>query len=155
MTNKPFRHIGSVSHGTMRPEDIGPACLDVAREILGSRKRDKRTSEIMLDAHRANRRDWQGEYDSEILQDLMDLLSELAPPYLYFGANEGDGSDFGFWPLIERMEEDVRDEALTKVSDLSELPRGFRGEVMIVNDHGNVMFGVMRSRGFREIWSCV
>ena len=34
---------------------------------------------------------------SEIVNDLMDALNEYAPDGYYFGAIEGDGSDFGFW----------------------------------------------------------
>jgi hypothetical protein len=41
---------------------------------------------------------------SEIIADMMDALNDLAPAGYYFGAHEGDGSDFGFWPLSEWMQ---------------------------------------------------
>jgi hypothetical protein len=150
-----FQYMGTIVHGSLKPEDIGPPCLDVARRILGSRKRSKRISEVMLDAHRANRRDWQGEHDTEILDDLMDVLTEIAPPFVHFGCSEGDGSDFGFWPDIDLMEEMAKAGSLKKVSGLEDLPKDFRGDVMIVNDHGNISYGIVNSRGYREIWACV
>tara|TARA_Y100000310_G_scaffold275814_1_gene292541 strand:+ start:92 stop:355 length:264 start_codon:yes stop_codon:yes gene_type:complete len=33
------------------------------------------------------------------LEELCDVLNDLAPGDHYFGAHEGDGSDFGFWPI--------------------------------------------------------
>lgn len=36
----------------------------------------------------------------DFLNELYDLLNEHAPDGCYFGAHEGDGSDFGFWEAI-------------------------------------------------------
>ena len=36
-----------------------------------------------------------------LLEDLANALDEIAPEGHYFGVNEGDGSDFGFWPITE------------------------------------------------------
>jgi len=39
--------------------------------------------------------------DEELLDDLFQLLDNIAPPNCYFGAHEGDGALFGFWPIKE------------------------------------------------------
>jgi len=34
-----------------------------------------------------------------VIGQLVDLLNEDLPEGMYFGANEGDGADFGYWPM--------------------------------------------------------
>ena len=115
-------------------------------------------------------------YDSEIsqwdLDALCDALNEYAGPYFFFGSNPGDGADYGYW-LSEGWDEDFisisdpmeyyRLDACKrgdfprqiKVSDLNDVPKWFRGEVAVANDHGNVTLYVKTSRALREIWSVV
>jgi hypothetical protein len=82
---------------------------------------------------------------------LFDALNEYAGPYFYFGSHPGDGSDYGFW-LTEFIEDEFDG---LKVSDSSEIPAKYRGEVLIVNDHGNTTLAVQTSRTLREVWSIV
>lgn len=42
--------------------------------------------------------DYWTEQASDDLQDLFDILDSIAPEGCYFGALEGDGSCYGFWP---------------------------------------------------------
>ena len=85
------------------------------------------------------------------LDYLFDALNDFAGPYFYFGSHPGDGADYGFW-LTEGIEEDF-DGVIT--SDLSEVDKAYRGEVLEVNDHGNTSLYVKTSRGFREVWAIV
>ena len=109
-------------------------------------------SELLFDARQTDPED---ESAVEVIDDLMDALGEFAAPYCYFGANEGDGSDYGFWPSIDSLEDACRYEDVLKVSDLSEIPADYVGEVMLVNDHGNVTFGTAEKGEFVTIWDCV
>ena len=93
-------YVGSVSWGTLKPDDLINAFLQVVRE-LNSEEYDRLVSEyssILPDV--GDVYDWseqQTEDASWLLSDLFDALNELAPEGLYFGAIEGDGADFGFW----------------------------------------------------------
>ncbi len=48
----------------------------------------------------------------------------------------GDGACYGFW-ICEDVQELVKESDGLVVSDLSEVPDEFNGEVLHINDHGN------------------
>jgi hypothetical protein len=148
-------HIGSVSHGTLRAEDLGPEFLYVALRMLRGKKREKWQSEVIRDARAEDRRGWTGEHASEVIEELESLLSQLAPPYVYFGAHEGDPANFGFWPDWRAIENDTRDGEILAIEAGDEVPKDYRGYVIATTDHGNVTFYVKTDRGMRELWSCV
>lgn len=141
---------GSVSCATTRPQDLIPAFAWELEHNVGpisaAHKDLVREADALTD------------YDSEnadyILSDLFDALNEYAPPYAYFGAHPGDGADYGFW-LSESFDQDIVDNGGIKIADLSELPRGYTGEALLVNDHGNcTLYACTRGRA-REVWSIV
>lgn len=93
---------GSISHGTMRPEDLVPIFIEKLEEL---------NSNIMF-----NLREWRlidkiinnsvvplyleeenSDLISLIMEELFDELDILSPADYYFGANEGDGTDYGWW----------------------------------------------------------
>lgn len=177
--------IGSVSSGTMQPEDLIPTFLetlgDLARTPLAIRSQRKRHLELIrYIQRRVNRKDYYTTEESGYdLEELTDVLNEYAAPYFYFGSHPGDGADYGFW-LSESWDEDfinvdedvvypkrsisgtfshvfTRDDmpCSIKVNDLIWVPNWFRGEVAHVNDHGNVTLYVKTARKLKEIWSIV
>jgi len=42
---------------------------------------------------------WDSEDAHWYLEGLFDALNDLAPEGYYFGSHEGNGSDYGFWPI--------------------------------------------------------
>lgn len=86
--------LGSISSGTMRPEDLIPAFLSEIERLDAKRGAELRST--YSDVIEAD------DYDSEdaawLLDKLFDTLEELAPEGFYFGAHPGDGADYGFWP---------------------------------------------------------
>lgn len=191
--------IGSISSGTMRPEDLIPAFVsELERRLKNgppvSRETRKAHTALMraVNRHIDGRDVEQGEpgtrmvvsgsryYASEVadfdLDALFDALNCYAAPYFYFGTHPGDGADYGYW-LSESWDDDFINIASDgsvfqyggrviafdkeyngtpiKVSDLSDIPSWFRGEVAVVNDHGNVTLYVKTSRTLREVWSIV
>lgn len=93
-------HGGTVSHATMRSEDIGPAFLSKLEELNPDAAR-----KFKRDYRNAVRRDFREGKDPEdtgfAIEALFEALNAEAPEGVYFGANEGDGSDYGFWEVLE------------------------------------------------------
>lgn len=123
--------IGSISHGTLRTVDLLEA---FAGELdrLESERDDVAEARAVLTLHNAG---WLFIENSgeaiELMQALQDALNEFAPPYCYFGTMEGDGSDFGFWPSMEAIDE------LPRVNDPADV-EAMGEDCVFVNDHGNV-----------------
>jgi len=99
MKTTPTPEIGSISHGTLRPQDLIPAFLDAVETYAPAMI----APFPFVPAHVEDGGDSSDWWDSEEAQgkldELFDILSEHAPDGCYFGAHEGDGSDFGFWPI--------------------------------------------------------
>lgn len=81
----------SISHGTMRDEDIIAAIsLQDWPEGLN----------LLLDKLIGDYNLADEDARSFILnEDIWDLLNEWAPEGCYFGSSQGDGADFGFWEV--------------------------------------------------------
>ncbi len=88
--------IGTVSAGTLKTEDLLECFLDILARL---------DSEHPLIVEVAYGRD----NSPELLESVMEALTDHCPPFVYFGAHPGDGADFGFWPDIERLEMDTGD----------------------------------------------
>jgi len=157
-TAKYYPSLGSVSEGTLRTEDLLDTfayelCYHIKRMRL-TREQRKRMRQLIKDATDCAP-DNDGEGGVEFYVDMLhEALNEIAPPYAYFGASEGDGASFGFGPCLG-MNGDT--------DDLPKLPAGdairkhhWGEDVLLVNDHGNVDCGYVDKRGrFHAYWSIV
>jgi hypothetical protein len=132
--------IGTISHGTLRTYDLLEAFGWELQHISTEAGHQAIAEEARKRSHYFTWNDLpigedveETDADSDMVNALIDALNELAPPYCHFGTTEGDGSDFGFWPDMEAIEE------LPRVADPADVPAGGTGEdVVYVNDHGNV-----------------
>lgn len=145
-------NIGTVSSGTMREEDLIPSLVyELSRQKPLKRAHRKLVKEI---ESRMNQEEY---YESEeasydLNERLFDALDAYAPAYFYFGSHPGNGSDYGFW-LSEGFEDDFDG---LKVDDLAEIPKDYYGEILVVNDHGNMsLYNRSRNNRLTEIWSIV
>jgi len=143
--------IGTLSHGTMRTEDLLETFADelerlTIRNIDGGhiRGRDAGRYFAIVAAARAMLADTDAA--AEHVATLFDVLGEFAPPFCYFGANEGDGSDYGMW-----CDMDTIDEACSEGECERRDERGADLQC-VVNDHGNVTLYAVT---YREVWSIV
>lgn len=145
MTMKPY--FGTISHGTMRAEDLVPAFASALAEF-------DPTHSLVIEANALEeneRTDWDSEEIAGLLDELFDALNEYAPPYGYFGAHPDDGADYGFW-LHEGFEHDFDG---LKVTDTSEVPPDYTGEVLHVSDHGNPTLYSAVNGELTEVWALV
>ena len=146
-------NIGSISSGTMRPEDLIPTFISELRSQKLTRQ--QYTAVCAIDKAQ-RRRDYYGNCrESDDLDALFDLLDTFAPEYFYFGVHPGDGADYGYW-LTEEWEELLEENDGIKVSDTSEIPADHVGHVAVVNDHGNItMYRRGRNHRLYEMWAIV
>jgi len=138
--------LGSISHATMRTEDLIPIFTNTLEQL----DTDKTYTDLINDARAIT--DFNGEDAYYILNErLFNALNTFSPPYCYFGGHPGDGSDYGFW--IDEYVNEVY-EGL-KVSDLCEVPDNYTGELMFINDHGNMTLYNVTKGKLKEVWSIV
>ena len=131
--------IGSISHGTLRPEDLIDAYAWELRQFAKNEGEGRLTvQEAILLAMCDSWLETAGEEcepdmakAEELLDDLTEALESRAPPYCYFGNTQGDGSDFGFWPDMDAINDLPCVENSDEARDLGE-------DCRYVNDHGNV-----------------
>lgn len=137
--------IGTISHATLRDEDLIDSFHSELEwhlrrngdffslpENFGERDRLNNLLGEVSD----NCYDEEGDFNhcenaSEYIEALSDALGQFSPPYCYFGSHPGDGSDFGFWPDIDSINE------LPCIED-SDGAISLGEDCRFVNDHGNV-----------------
>lgn len=152
MARKAYKaRIGSISHGTLRTEDL----LDAFAGEIDGCKLSRAQRKLVNEAHAWLAQDEDTRDDengSTMVEELSDVLNELAPPYVYFGTLEGDGSDFGFWPAHESLQDDLYSGELLHAENT---PKGYSGLAAEINDHGNItLFRYIRGRRV-ILWDCV
>ena len=145
--------LGSISTGTLRPEDLIPAFNNALTQIHDGHYCD--IDEMMNDeagnAAEFGKQPSNDELQRRVVDRLMDELQDACPPFVYFGRHEGDGADFGCWPDMDRLEEEMRsttsdfqaDNCWTLADD---------GVIVNVSDHGNVTVMDMERN---VLWSVV
>lgn len=100
--------IGTIIHGTLRDCDLVPAFMSVLREEAPE-KAERIIAEFgqsfvdrVCDPHGLDY-SLTGEIEDAywLTEMLWNAMEDIAPEGTYFGAIEGDASDFGFWPIEE------------------------------------------------------
>lgn len=146
--------IGTISHGTMIPEQLIISFLWELKELWPERQRELEAEYQDVVDWIKNNPDCPYWYDAPehiaedgewLLMELDEALGECAPELCYFGAHVGDGSDFGFWPDWEAVEEMIRTGEAVEVKSLPE-------HLVDVNDHGNVS---VYSVELKPVWDVV
>ncbi|WP_200249308.1 hypothetical protein [Lamprobacter modestohalophilus] len=150
--------IGTISHGTLRPQDLIPTFLDLARDLAPEQHAQLCAAPfgpIPAHAQEDDSADWwTGDDAQALIEDLTDVLMSHAPAYCTFGPHEGDGSDFGFWPDWWEVEGGIEDGEILKVEDLADVPDDWRGLALVTNDHGNATLYDCQGEPI-EVWGVI
>jgi hypothetical protein len=162
--------IGAVSDGTMRPEDLIPAFCDELRELDTEGEYTSLLAEAsdLMDLWSETDEDEEHEDDgnaSEILGELFDALDSFSAPYCYFGASEGDGACYGWFPSWDSIRDAIHDGEILALGegkydkrweDLTEEEQdSFTGYVLHVSDHGNATLYTVAGGKMEEVWGVV
>lgn len=159
-----YHELGTVSSGTMRPEDLIPKFLNALKTRPGAVSdylHSLQESPLGNLIHFSDL-NWlhdlpEWALDSYLESDscgwdmeaLFEALNEISPPLCYFGAREGDGADYGFWVYPGAVQE-AQDDPDIHVD--SEPPPDYW---LRVSDHGNLEYYERENDGWKSIWSAV
>ena len=142
--------IGTISAGTMRNEDLIVAFAAELERILGENGVTSDAYDMVTNAETDDA--------SDILDELFDALDAEAPPYCYFGAHPDDGALYGFWVMMDSLNDDLRHDS-RPVPSLNDEYRIVNDNYIVhvhVNDHGNVtLYEIDNNSTGAEIWSLV
>ena len=165
--------LGSISTGTLRTEDLLPAVIGEIEYLITTPPPSHiGTASQRIETYRTLRKacndakaitDYDSEDASYMVDELIDALNEYAPPHMRFGAHEGDGADFGWWPTdfddCERVAEQSGKNGECEFVDID------CNIYVEVNDHGNMAVyktdtvadgtGYYRIHKGALIWDCV
>lgn len=143
--------VGVVADQTTSDDEAIDAALDELEYLYQGRRMPAAVRKLVGEAERFDPESEEAEYGDEIVNDLISAINDIGSiDYLSFGFHPDDPGTLGWWPDLDGAKE----EALA-VDDLSEVPRGYSGLVLEVNDHGNAtLYSSVRGRR-RELWSVV
>jgi len=94
--------LGTWISGTLRPQDLLPAFVGLIDFVAPAV-----AAQIMVNggaipayADEDEYDEWWESEDCQLrVEEMFDVLNDYAPEDYYFGAREGDGSDFGYWEI--------------------------------------------------------
>lgn len=94
---------GTLIHGTGNPAHLVPSFMNAARHTVEYAQMVSVPNSIVpSEAFEDDEHEfWRTDQAQELVIELMDILDGYAPEGYYFGAHEGNGSDYGFWEFTE------------------------------------------------------
>jgi hypothetical protein len=149
MTTTHKASIGTIIQATLRTEDL----LDAFAGELDRLSPGHRVAGEAYGILEMDNPDFDDDVAVEVILDLEDALNEFAPPFCFFGAIDGDGADFGFWPSMDAIAEAMfglvsDDDGFTFLDD--------DNVWLHVNDHGNVtLYANDDGKPGTELWAIV
>jgi hypothetical protein len=99
-------------------------------------------------------KDYDSEKATDIFEELLETMDNLAPPYFFFGPVEGG---YNFQLDKDSLEMAIEDkEVLSIGDDWDMVHKKYRGLILHTSDHGNMTLYYRNSKGIdNEIWGIV
>lgn len=144
--------LGTISEGTLRPEDLIPAYLSALDEIRLSKAERMLVRGLAKDVDTPQDDRKHSVYRDDIVDELTNILEAHCPDYTYFGSLEGDGACFGIWP--QPFDEITDDIDVSHVNAGDPFPTDLPF-VLSVTDHGNATLYRRAGKRWIEVWSVV
>lgn len=139
-------HIGTISEGTLIPEEIGDSLAWDLERLRLTRDERKTVNEYRRFRDLEGSEAEDGLSVDELVSELENIADAHCPPYTYYGSLDG-GVCFGVWPITD-------DEDLERYP-AGESPNG-SGDCYEVTDHGNLSCGRRLKNGrWVEYWRSV
>jgi len=102
----PVSFVGEIiSDGTLNPYHLIPKYLNFLNSYRWSEKLQERIDELTGFWNEVDNSNDMGSLTeaSDLLSEIEDFLTDVAPSGSYFGSSEGDGALMGFWVNDEKM----------------------------------------------------
>lgn len=161
--------MGSISHGTMRAEDLLEAFSSELEWQIRRNGDYFASPENLAQRDRLNNLVGEAndlyEDDGTILPDneeraeemvnesLPDALQGFCLPYFYFGSHPGDGSDFGYWCDLSYLQDAFEGFQSSKEQEYP--ADDYQGEWLHINERGNMTLYVRTNGEDKEVWGVV
>ena len=143
--------IGALSSGSLAIDDLLRASSNAIDILIDHERLTKHEASTIQEE--VDTISDESEDADDVLQEAEDLINGAVPDYVYYGGNEGDPADVGFWISWDSVEEDRRNGELTEYADVTP---SFSGLAIDVNDHGNAtLYLVNRGKVKQTIWEVV
>lgn len=156
--------IGEVTESTESQELVPDLMAELARQVKGKRGETAREHrELLRDVQKRMDADHSVDevrdyFDTEEagrdIEALIQALDMYSAPYFRFDVDDTNVQKdvYGYWLQWYVVRDDFDG---LKVADLADVPANYRGEVLMVNDHGNMTLYVKTARKFVEVWAVV
>jgi hypothetical protein len=99
-----FELAGSWTSGTMRLEDLIPSFVDLMQALPAASTQKHMGGVAEIEARMGDDDYYESEAADFDLEELFDMLNDVAPAGYYFSASEGDGADYGYWEVENDVE---------------------------------------------------
>jgi hypothetical protein len=159
--------LGTISEGTLRPEDLIPAYISVLEDLRLTKAERAQLFSIQRRTKIYERDDdWTLDQASYDLDDLISIIENHLPDYSYFGSLEGDGACFGVWATIPDSDDDQvfrrndtppssMNQSWQSTDEGTRYRKGNYPYWLHVNDHGNATLYRRAGNRWIEVWGIV